>query len=95
MAEEVKKIRLINSEPTLANLLRTLEKRGFRIQMIPPEYRDYAISWVEDVGRIMRSRDYLAGTLAMYLSFAIVSVPFELMPTLKEFRLVARVLGVR
>ena len=93
MAEE-RKIRLISEEPELAKFLRRLEEE-VKIKVLPPEYRDYVISWIEDVGRIMRSRSYMAGSLALYISYGLVTLPFTLMPGLKDFKLVARVLGVR
>ena len=94
MAEEVKKIRVLSPEPELAKFLRRLEEE-IRIKVLPPEYRDYVISWIEDVGSIMRSRSYLAGTVALYISYGLVTLPFAVMPELKRFNFVARVLGVR
>ena len=94
MAEEVKKIRVLSPEPELAKFLRRLEEE-IKIKVLPPEYRDYVISWIEDVGMIMRSRSYLAGTAALYISYALITLPFTLAPELKEFKLLSRVLGIR
>ena len=94
MAEE-RKIRLISEEPELAKILRRIQKQP-RIQtLVPEEWSDWLISWCEDVGIIMRSRSYLAGTVALYISYGLVTLPFAVMPELKRFNLVARVLGVR
>ena len=67
MAEREERLRFISPEPKLAQALRRLEKE-IKIEMLPPEYRDYVISWIEDVGTIMRSRSYMAGSLALYIS---------------------------
>lgn len=93
MAER-KKIKLISDEPRLALFLRTLEKKGIRIQMIPPRWRDYVIDWVADVGVIIRSRSYMAGTVASYASYGVMLLLFSTFPKLKRFGLAARVLGV-
>lgn len=91
MAER-KPFRLISPEPELAKALRRLEKE-IKIQMLPTAYRDWLLTWVEDIGVIMRSRSYLAGTVAMYVLVAGVTVPFMLVPELKRFKFIARVLG--
>ena len=93
MAER-ERLRFISPEPKLAQALRRLEKE-IKIEMLPPQYREWLLRWVEDIGRIMRSRSYLASTAAMYISMAVISVPFTLAPELKRFNLVARVLGVK
>ena len=93
MAEREERLRFISPEPKLAQALRRLEKE-IKIEMLPPEYRDYVISWIEDIGSIMRSRSYMAGIVAMYLSMALISAPFVAFPELKRGFL-AKVLGVR
>lgn len=94
MAEE-RKIRLISPEPTLANLLRELEKKGIRIQMIPLEYRNFIVDWIADIGVVMRDRSFMAYSAAMYLSTAVIMLPFELAPSLKQLPLLTRIFGVR
>jgi len=91
---ELRKIRFISEEPKLAQALRRLQKE-VKIQVLPPEWLDWGIDWVEDVGTVMRSRSYMAGTVAMYLSYALISVPFTMFPKLGEFRLLSKVLGVK
>lgn len=95
MAEREERLRFISPEPKLAQALRRLEKE-IKIEMLPPEYRDYVISWIEDIGSIMRSRSYMAGTVAMYLSMAVITLPFTLMPELtRRFTFVSKILGVK
>ena len=94
MAEREERLRFISPEPKLAQALRRLEEE-IKIKVLPPEYRDYVISWIEDIGSIMRSRSYMAGTVAMYLSMALVTAPFVVVPELKRLKFVAGVLGVK
>ena len=89
MAERPK-LRLLREEPVVA--LRLRERRP---AIIPEDLYDWAIDWVSDIGKIMRSRSYMAGSLALYISYGLVTLPFAVMPELKRFNLVARVLGVR
>ena len=93
MAER-ERLRFISPEPKLAQALRRLEKE-IKIEVLPPEHREFVLSWIEDVGRIMRSRSYLASTAAMYISMAVISIPFTFIPELKRFGLVAKILGVK
>jgi hypothetical protein len=59
--------RLISSEPRLAKALEQIN-----LGVLPKDVRDWAISWVRDVGTLVRSRDMMVGfvaSIAYYLSF--------------------------
>lgn len=89
MAER-KKIRFIHEEPWVAQRLR--ERRPF---IIPQEYYDWGIDWVEDVGTIMRTRSYMAGTVASYISYGAMLLLFSLLPGMRRFEFLSKVLGVK
>ncbi|GAH83729.1 unnamed protein product [marine sediment metagenome] len=67
MAEE-KPLRFVSPDPVLALILAKREPK-----VIPKELNDWAIRWVADVGIIMRSRDYMAYTFALYGGMGIMS----------------------
>lgn len=89
MAERPK-FRLLREEPVVA--LRLRERRP---TIIPEDLYNWAIDWVSDIGKIMRSRSYMAGTLAHFVSIALISTPFVAFPELKRLKFLARTLGVR
>lgn len=89
MAER-KKIRFISPEPRLSIRLR--ERRP---AIIPEDLYNYGVDWVEDVGMIMRSRSYMAGTIASYIGYGAMLLLFSFLPGLKRFTFVSEVLGVK
>lgn len=65
MAEE-KEIRIISSEPVLAEILR-YRKPIF----ISQEGWDWIVDWIATIGSIMRSREYIAYNLAYSISYLV------------------------
>jgi len=65
-AGEVRKPRLISEEPVLVNILRARPKvvSGFPVVDFA---RDWALGWAEDVGRILRNREFIASNVAYAL----------------------------
>jgi len=72
---EEKPLRFISPEPQLALLLIKREPK-----IMPRDLNDWAIQWVADVGSIMRSRDYMAYTFALYGGMGIMSSLLRLIP---------------
>jgi len=74
MTEE-KPLRFISPNPVLALILAKREPK-----VIPKELNDWAIQWVADIGMIMRSRDYMAYTAALYGGMGMMSALLRLIP---------------
>jgi hypothetical protein len=89
MSKEIREIRFISPEPRLA--LRLRERRP---AIIPQDYYDWGTQWVSDVGSIMRTRSYMAGTVALYISYALIALPFTVFPELKKLKFLSTILGV-
>lgn len=93
MSEEGReKLRFISPEPKLAMVLRRR-----RPKLLPEDLYDYTVSWVEDLGTYMRSREYMVSTLASYISYALLlgvaSLP-AVSRFLEKLPLLRRALGV-
>lgn len=63
-----RKLRFISPDPELAV---ALSKR--KPLVIPQPLYEYFISWCEDVGALMRSREYMVGTVASMITSALAS----------------------
>lgn len=74
MSEE-KPLRFVSPEPILALILAKREPK-----VIPRELNDWAIRWVADIGLIMRSREYMAYTAALYGGMGLMSAFLGLIP---------------
>lgn len=74
MSEE-KPLRFVSPKPVLALILAKREPR-----IIPREINDWAIQWVADIGLIMRSREYMAYTAALYGGMWLMSAFLGLIP---------------
>ncbi len=72
---EKEQIRFINPRPVLALILAKREPK-----VIPKELNDWAIQWVADIGSIMRSRDYMAYTAALYGGMGMMSALLRFIP---------------
>jgi len=86
--EERKKIRFISPEPRLALALRRIPP------IIAPEIKDWWNSWLEDVGRVMRSRDMMVANVASMAYYAIFLLAFRTIPALREMKFVRELLRV-
>lgn len=64
MYEENEKLRIISPEPVLAQAFR--KRKPF---ILPQELKNYATDWGEDIGRAMRSREYMVGSLVSSLYY--------------------------
>lgn len=86
------KLRFISPEPKLAKVLRSRKP----IVMAEETY-DWFVSWVEDVGTVMRSREYMVSTVAYYISYGlllfITSLPL-IRGLINRFPIFKRTLGV-
>lgn len=56
-------LRFLSTEPRLAIALAQREKI-----LLPKEFYEYIISWMEDVGTVMRSREFLVSSVSAYAS---------------------------
>ncbi|GAH65528.1 unnamed protein product [marine sediment metagenome] len=74
MSEE-KPLRFISPRPMLALIL-----AGREPKFMPKELNDWAIQWVADIGMIMRSRDYMAYTAALYGGMGLMSALLGFIP---------------
>lgn len=63
MAER-ERIRFIKEEPVLARTL-----RAYYFGLMPKEIHEWAFDWWEDIGSIMRSRDFMAYTASQLMLF--------------------------
>jgi len=87
--EERRELRFISPEPKLALLM-----REWKPLVIPQALYDWAVGWVEDVGRTMRSREYMVGAVASTAYTGLIVGVFRLAPALREFKFLAEILGV-
>jgi len=86
LSEEIK---IISPNPRVAEFL---AKRDSLI--IPKEVYDFGVSWVRDVGKVMRSREFLVSSVASYASYGIILALSEKFPQVKNLRLLSRTLGI-
>lgn len=56
------KLRFVREDPVLANILKN------RRPNIGQNAYDWAVEWVEDIGYIIRSRDFMASSIASQIS---------------------------
>jgi len=62
--------RFISEEPRLAYVMKAVD-----LGLLPKDVKEWAVSWVEDVGRVVRSREMMVGFVASVIYYAgIVSV---------------------
>jgi len=76
--------RLISSEPRLAKMLEQID-----LGILPKDVREWAISWIRDVGTLVRSREMMVGfaaSLVYYLGLVAVMHVLERELGIKIFR---------
>jgi len=83
------RIRFISPEPVLAQALRKrkpviLSEAGYK----------YVVDWVEDVGRVLRSRDMMVSMAASGVYSVILVGLFALVPGLREATLLKKAFKV-
>jgi predicted AAA+ superfamily ATPase len=61
---EQQKLRFISEQPVLAQTLRQLY-----LGILPKDIHTWAFDWFEDIGSIMRSRDFIAHNIAQLILF--------------------------
>lgn len=76
--------KVISPEPKLAQIL---HKRDPLI--LPEETYHWIVDWIEDVGSVMRSREYKVSFMANALTY------FTLSRMFKPFPMISEVLGLR
>lgn len=91
MSEKVlsEEIKIISPDPRIAEFL-AQRKNTF----IPKEVYEFGVSWIRDVGKVMRSREFLVSSVASYASYGIILALSEKFPQLKGMRLLSRTLGI-
>jgi len=82
--------RFINPEPRLALLLAAREPKA-----LPKPIYSWAVQWAADVGSIMRSRDYMAYTGALYGTMVVVSGLLRFLPDVALLDIFIKRLGFR
>ena len=70
-----KTIRFVSPEPKIANSLQNVDLR-----ILPEELRNYLISWIQEVGTVMRSRDFMVSSVASYASSGIIAMVAKRLP---------------
>lgn len=86
LSEETK---IISPHPKVAEFLAKRESL-----IIPKEVYDFGVSWIRDVGKVMRSREFLVSSVASYASYGIILALSENFPQVKNMRLLSRTLGI-
>ena len=66
---ERKELRLIREDPVLARIMANIEPR-----IVPRGVWDWSVSWVEDVGQVMRSRTFWSGNIASLIAFRLFAL---------------------
>lgn len=85
--EERGKLRFLREEPVLALVLRKID-----FKILPASLRTWALDWVEDVGRVMRSREMMVGTVASLAYYFIALGLISVFSREKAFRLLGGLL---
>jgi len=67
-------IRFISEEPRLAKILEHID-----LNLLPRDIRVWAITWIKDVGKAVRSREMIAGYLASSIHYAILLTAISLL----------------
>jgi len=75
-----RKLRFIKEEPWIAQILRQLRFIG----VVPEDLRNWFWDWVEDVGRVVRSREYMVSCIASGIYYVGISLIVALFPILHE-----------
>jgi len=78
MSEERPRLRFVSEEPKLAYALRKLD-----FKLLPVNVREWALGWVEDVGRAMRSREMMVGVLASAAYYVLLMGLLSVFPVFK------------
>jgi len=58
-------VRFISSEPRLAQVLEAVD-----FGILPRDIREWAIGWMKDVGKVVRSREMMVGFAASLVYYA-------------------------
>lgn len=72
---EIRKIRFIREEPVFAQSF-----RQFYLKILPQEIHEWAWDWVEDVGRVMRSREMMVSFVASGLYYVALVALLSIFP---------------
>ena len=56
--------RFISEEPRLAYVMKAVD-----LGLLPKDVKEWATSWVEDVGRVVRSREMMVGFVASVIYY--------------------------
>jgi len=67
-------IRFISEEPRLAKILERID-----LSVLPRDIRVWAIAWLKDIGKAVRSREMIVGYLASSIHYAILLVAISLL----------------
>ena len=85
-----KQLRFINPEPRLALLLGAREPKA-----LPRPLYAWSVQWMADVGSIMRSREYMAYTGALYGTMIVAGQLLWLLPDVALLDMFLKKLGFR
>jgi len=88
---DVKQIRLISPEPVLAEIL--AKRKPILISDVGWKW---IVSWIAEIGSIMRSRDYIAFNIAYMASYMVLDMAFAVMSKLgftEKFSILKRLVG--
>lgn len=80
----------ISPKPKLAEFLHEREP-----VILPTDFFHWSLDWVEDVGRVIRSREYKVSILATGATYAILSVIARTFPLVTQFGIVSEALGFK
>jgi len=67
MSEKIKRIEFISEEPKIANILARRKPT-----ILSETTYDWFVSWVYDVGSVMRSREYKVSMVANYVGYMVL-----------------------
>lgn len=88
MPEEV--LHVVGSEPRLAEFLHEREPL-----ILPSDFYHWSVDWVEDVGRVIRSREYKVSILATGATYALFTVIARTFPLVTRLGVVSEAFGLK
>ena len=80
----------ISPKPKLAKFLHEREPL-----ILPSDFYHWSMDWVEDVGRVIRSREYKVSILATGATYAAFSIIARTFPLVTQLGIISEALGFK
>lgn len=82
-------LKFISPSPKLALALSKRERT-----LLPKPLYDYLVDWVEEVGTLMRTKEYMVGFVASAASTGVLLVAAKYLPITRRLGIISEALGI-